>query len=326
MTVDSLRLATASISEVARETGLSKDTLRVWERRYGFPTPTRDLNDERVYPAEQIQRLRVIRRLLDGGLRPGRIVGLPLYELNSLIVAVRPALALRAGAIQGPQQVLELIKSHRAGELRQRLIQLLMQLGLRQFILEVIVPLNSLVGNAWLAGGIEIFEEHLYTQQVQGLLQHALGGIPPSDLLPRVLLTTLPGEEHQLGMLMAQAFFAIEGAQCVSLGIQTPPADILKAVSAHRADIVGLSCTATSRSRATYAHLSLLRESLDPGVELWVGGTIALANQHKVAGVRYVSALTDLPAAVAQWRSQARATVHDSPASRPPLSQHEESP
>lgn len=28
-----------SIAAVERDTGLTKDTLRVWERRYGFPTP-----------------------------------------------------------------------------------------------------------------------------------------------------------------------------------------------------------------------------------------------------------------------------------------------
>ena len=33
-----------SIAAVERDTGLSKDTLRVWERRYGFPSPGRDAN------------------------------------------------------------------------------------------------------------------------------------------------------------------------------------------------------------------------------------------------------------------------------------------
>ncbi|MGA0116507.1 MAG: MerR family transcriptional regulator, partial [Burkholderiales bacterium] len=33
-----------NIAAVERDTGLSKDTLRVWERRYGFPAPVRDQN------------------------------------------------------------------------------------------------------------------------------------------------------------------------------------------------------------------------------------------------------------------------------------------
>jgi methylmalonyl-CoA mutase cobalamin-binding subunit len=211
--------------------------------------------------------------LLDAGLRPGKIVGLPLERLSAVVAPIpKREAATPTDAVDWPQRALQLIKAHRADELRQQLIQLLMQLGLRQFILDVVVPLNALVGNAWLRGAIDIYEEHLYTAQVQSLLQHALGAVPPSSLAPRVLLTTLPGEEHQLGMLMAHAFFAIEGAQCVLLGAQTPPADIVKAADAHRVDIVGLSCTAANPPRATHAQLSALRENLDARVELWVGG------------------------------------------------------
>jgi DNA-binding transcriptional MerR regulator/methylmalonyl-CoA mutase cobalamin-binding subunit len=292
----------ASIADVERETGLSKDTLRVWERRYGFPTPHRNLNDERVYPEDQIRRLRIIRRLLDAGFRPGKIVGLPLEQLSAVVASVPAIQREPSDAIDWPQRALELIKSHRADSLRQQLAQLLLQLGLRQFILEVIVPLNALVGSAWLRGAIEIFEEHLYTAQVLCLLQHALGAIAPSTRAPSVLLTTLPGEEHQLGMLMAHAFFAIEGAQCVSLGVQTPPSDILKAVEAHRVDIVGLSCTAANPPRATHAQLLTLRENLDPRVELWVGGNVAL-DQNRLTGIRRVASLTEIPPALERWRT-----------------------
>ena len=43
-----------SIAAVERDCGLAKDTLRVWERRYGFPIPLWDRNDERLYPANQV--------------------------------------------------------------------------------------------------------------------------------------------------------------------------------------------------------------------------------------------------------------------------------
>ncbi|MDQ5941447.1 MAG: MerR family transcriptional regulator, light-induced transcriptional regulator, partial [Pseudomonadota bacterium] len=61
-----------TIGAVERDTGLAKDTLRVWERRYGFPQPERDANGERLYPAAQVERLRLIKRLMDQGFRPGK--------------------------------------------------------------------------------------------------------------------------------------------------------------------------------------------------------------------------------------------------------------
>ena len=54
-----------SIAAVERDTGLSKDVLRMWERRYGFPQPGRDANGERSYPADQVERLRLIKRLME---------------------------------------------------------------------------------------------------------------------------------------------------------------------------------------------------------------------------------------------------------------------
>jgi MerR family transcriptional regulator, light-induced transcriptional regulator len=64
-----------SISAVERETGLSKDTLRAWERRYGFPTPLRDAKGDRRYSMQQVERLRKIKRLVDHGFRPSKVIG-----------------------------------------------------------------------------------------------------------------------------------------------------------------------------------------------------------------------------------------------------------
>ena len=74
-----------NISAVERETGLSKDTLRIWERRYDFPRPVRDDNGDRAYTMEQITKLRLIKRLLDQGHRPGKIIGLDDDHLSRLV-------------------------------------------------------------------------------------------------------------------------------------------------------------------------------------------------------------------------------------------------
>ena len=73
-----------NIAAVERDTGLSKDVLRMWERRYGFPTPDRDANGERSYPAEQVEHLRLIKRLLDQGHRPGKLLAASPEALAAL--------------------------------------------------------------------------------------------------------------------------------------------------------------------------------------------------------------------------------------------------
>ena len=63
-----------SIGRVERDTGIGRDTLRVWERRYGFPEPRRNTRGERMYSEAQLRRLQRIRRLLGQGLRPGKLL------------------------------------------------------------------------------------------------------------------------------------------------------------------------------------------------------------------------------------------------------------
>lgn len=89
-----------SIAAIERDTGLSKDTLRVWERRYGFPVPMRDSQGERSYPLDQLQRLRAIKRLIDGRHRPGRVVCLDAGELERL---------LRATGVQAPESSMAVV-------------------------------------------------------------------------------------------------------------------------------------------------------------------------------------------------------------------------
>ena len=59
-----------------------------------------------------------------------------------------------------------------------------------------------------------------------------------------MLLTTFPGEQHGLGLLMVEALLVPEGAQCISLGLQTPLDDIRRAALAHKVHIVALSFSA----------------------------------------------------------------------------------
>lgn len=294
----------ASISTVERDTGLSKDTLRVWERRYGFPSPSRDSNGERGYPADQLEKLRVIRRLMDSGLRAGTVVAAPLHELKARI-RVLPEYASRPEQEStAANEALRLLKTHQVVDLRQFFSHMLMRIGLQRFVLELVLPLNELVGNAWIEGGIQIFEEHLYTEQIQHLLRQAISSLSQGGQGPRILLTTLPGEQHKLGLLMAEACLSVEGAHCISLGVETPAWDIVQAARAHRADIVGLSCSQAMPLNVARAGLADLRKRLDRKTGLWAGGGLWQRTHKNIPGVTTIASLIAIPATLEAWREK----------------------
>src|SRR3984885_11132482 len=72
------------IGAIAHEIGLTKDTLRVWERRYGFPQPLRSTGGERLYPQEKGNKLRLVKRLPDAGHRPSKVLPQSITRLQQL--------------------------------------------------------------------------------------------------------------------------------------------------------------------------------------------------------------------------------------------------
>ena len=297
-----------SIAAVERDTGLSKDTLRVWERRYGFPSPERDGAGDRLYPPAQVARLHTIRRLMDAGHRPGRIVALAPEALQALADAAPVAAIATDAALTGEvEPYLVLIAQHDVHKLRRALGQSVLRLGLVAFVTQLVAPLNTAVGEAWMQGRFQVFEEHLYTECVTGVLRHAIAGIAPPQGrgAPRVLLTTVPQEAHGLGLLMVEALLALEGCHCLSLGPQTPLADIARAAQVHDADIVALSFTAVQSPQAVLASLRTLRRQLPPSIAIWAGGQCPVLYQRPLPGVLAVQAIESLPAEVARWRSAA---------------------
>lgn len=293
-----------SIAAVERDTGLSKDVLRMWERRYGFPLPDRDANGERAYPAEQLERLRLVKRLMDQGHRPGKLLALPADELARL--APRHARQARVEAAtvdtQGLEEMLALIKQHDANGYTQALQQRLARHGLQHFVQDIVAPLTQRVGDAWEDGHFAVFEEHLFTELTKRVIRQAIAALPPSAGAPHVLLTTMPDEQHLLGLLMAEALFALEGAECIPLGTQMPLNEIARAATAHQADIVALSFSIAFPRRQIVGQLEQLRQLLPPEIELWVGGS-GTSRSTPPPGVLRLENLEDGVKALDEWRS-----------------------
>ena len=301
-----------SIAAVERETGLAKGTLRVWEKRYGFPKPDRDSSGDRRYSARQVQQLKLISRLLGRGMRPGKVVGLDSAQLQVMLeerLSVSSAnlsnTDLERG-LPGTQldKLLDAIGEFDPQTLRHRLNRAQLQMGLASFVTDLVAPLTTAVGIAWAQGRFEVYEEHFFTEIITGVLRHAIDSMTsqPAMQTPKVLLTTLPQEQHGLGLLMVETLLQLEGCHCVSLGTQTPVADVIQAAQAHSVDVVALSFSNVHKAAIVQASLRDLRSQLPAATELWVGGACTALYQEGIDGVKATRHLTDLSPQVAEWR------------------------
>lgn len=305
---DSPAQAAWHIADVERETGIGKDTLRVWERRYGFPQPQRDAQGERWYDGAQLARLRAIKRLLDAGARPGQVVALPSAQLQARVAALdRGGNAAAGEPAQRLQQALAAVRRAQPVPLRTLLREAIGAQGLAAAVEGTIAPLCVAVGDAWLRGEIGVYHEHLFTEVVQAVLREAIAAVDTGHATglrpPRVLLTTAPGEQHALGLLMAECLLALAGCERVPLGVSTPLAEIAEAAVGSAADVVALSFSSHARRREVIDAVTQLRQRLPERVALWVGGAGAQRPlRYPPAGVRVFARVTDVSAQVAAWR------------------------
>lgn len=296
--------ARVSISAVERETGISKDTLRIWERRYGFPQPIRDSNGDRAYTQPDVERLRTIKVLIDHGMRPGKIVQQPPAKLAQISATHNPKPVLKSQHRHEIERFISMIKNNELIELQNVLNQSLQRYGLPAFVNDIVSPLNAFVGEAWTVGELQIYQEHAYTEILQNILRHAIVSYEKTEIPPKLLLATLPREHHSIGLLMVEAALAVEGVFCISLGAQLPIAEIVSASLANRCDIVALSFTGTYPVKLITEGLAQLRQALPARIEIWAGGSAIARNKRIVDNVRMLPTLDHAVNEVGLWRQR----------------------
>ena len=140
------------IREVVRITGLRREQLYMWQRRYNFPAPLRDGFGDRVYPPEQVARLKLIKQLLSEGWRAGAVVPLTESVLQSMLGLTVEDPAPLPGEIEG---AVKLLAQHRIGELQNHLSKLLAGQGMRKFLEATLIPLNEAVHERVVRGEME---------------------------------------------------------------------------------------------------------------------------------------------------------------------------
>ncbi|MET0793695.1 MAG: MerR family transcriptional regulator [Polyangiaceae bacterium] len=294
-----------SIRVASRLTGVSSDTLRMWERRYGFPKPVRNDSQVRVYTDADIERLVLVSRALKAGFRSGEVIHRETEELRALLVSAPPSEQPAADPHTPTIDSLmgRLIADDPQG-LREELRQSVALLGPKQFLTDVAAPLVERVGTAWAAGRIAIRHEHLVSEVLSSKLRSLLSAYDDRPGSPVVLLATLSEEQHGLGLDMVALYLALEGASPRLLGVNTPPDQIAEAAIAFSANVVGVSISEASDLKATEAHLRRVLSALPLGMEVWLGGRNARKISLRDPRLRQVVTWQDLEGAVARLRSE----------------------
>lgn len=261
-----------TIKAVSQATGVSIETLRAWERRYGIVAPARDPNGRRSYRPEDVIRLRKLREATERGHTISKLARFSDAELTELLQDKQLDGVRHAASQSFAEQMLTAAENYRPDDCDQVLSMALALLPLSEVVNEVLTPVLLEVGQRWHEGNFSVAQERLVTSSVRKQVSGVVDTYNRIANGPLVVLTTLTGERHELGILMCALLASSKGLRCQYLGPDLPAPDIAVFTERVGASAVALSLVSTENMAKSVEELHTLAHLLPPSVEIWVGG------------------------------------------------------
>jgi len=266
------------IHRVAKLASLSKDVIRVWERRYGILNPIRGANRYRNYSDEDVALLRFLKEQLDAGGSIGELAKLGREELLGRARASAP----RASFVDNTfsrllRELLSTLNPFDRVIFEKRLNGAVAVVPFEEALHGILLPLQEQVGQLWHDGHIDVAIEHYVTNQIQQKIFSAMNQLPVAEFGAKVIVACPPGEEHDIAALTVAYRCRVRGCRVYYLGANVPVASLANLCGKVEPDLTIISFPlALSDDKATEL-VQALADEVSPVSNLAVGGLGAIA-------------------------------------------------
>ena len=283
------------IRTVSSLTGVNVITLRAWERRYGLIKPVRTPTGHRLYRREDIDRIHSAVALLDKGVAISQVK-------NSLDHAT-PRTAPRTVSPWARYQarMVAAIARFDEDDLEDAYNDALGLHTIEQVTQGLLIPLLQELGRRWESREGSVAEEHFFGVYLRNKLGARFHHRARSSTGARLLAACLPGEQHEVGLLLFALAAHDSGLRPVLLGANMPLVEL--AVPVKRAD-----CHAIVLSGSLTPEPQVLREELPDlvaaaGVPVFVGGMTSVRERDAIVSAGAIPLGNDIAAGVKRIRS-----------------------
>lgn len=273
------------IRTISNLTGVNAVTLRAWERRYGLIRPKRTPKGHRLYTEGDLERIKRVLELLDQGVaisQAGQLLD------QSVPIQDRGAEGGQPDVWQQYQtRMLNALEQFDEAALDSAYNDALSLYPVELVNTRLIAPLLRLLGKRWKTTPGGVAEEHffsVYLRNKLGARIHHLNARRKGHLL---LVACLPGEQHEVGMLMFALAAVSHGYQVLLLGANLPLDQIPVVLQRRRCAAVVLSGSARpARGLFPDQLRALVREA---GVPVFVGGAVAERHTDEVEAAHAIA-------------------------------------
>jgi len=256
-----------NLKAVLKETGLTPDVLRAWERRYGLPQPQRTAGRQRLYSQYDIALVKWLKARQAEGLSISRAVEQwkettaggndPPIDFPSVGL---PATRLSVSTSENQMEILcnhwvQACVNFDEAAADQALNQAFSLYSVEMVCAQFIQRGLSLIGDRWYSGEASVQQEHFATALATRRLETLIASTPPPTRNQTVLVGCPAGEFHSFPALLLTLFLRRKGFNLVYLGADVPSEWLTEAIETIRPDLVVLAAqqltTAASLCRVT---------------------------------------------------------------------------
>jgi methanogenic corrinoid protein MtbC1 len=243
-----------NLKVVLKETGLTADTLRAWERRYGLPVPQRSAGGHRLYSQRDIETIKWLMKRQTEGLSISRAVDMWKEQLasgadplaGSASSTFAPASTMPAQYASDTTldslraQWIEACLNFSESSAEQTLNQAFSIFPVEAVCTEVLQKAMSEIGDLWYENRASVQQEHF----AAGLAMRRLDALLSASPAPTRNLTLIVGcpadEWHAFTPLLLSLFLRRRGLNVIYLGANVPAQQFSNTVRNTKADLVVL--------------------------------------------------------------------------------------
>lgn len=255
---------------LSEQTGVPATTLRAWERRYGLLKPARTPKGHRLYNPADLEKVRQVVQLLEAGNTIGKAV--KIIRNGGLFPAGIEIEEERSPWKLSKKRVIQAVEAFDERRLDALYNQALAVYPIDIVTVSLLLPVLQSLGERWKTRKNGVAEEHFFTAWLRdkiGARMHHEAGRTRGR---RLLLACLPGEHHELGILLFGLSALTHGYRILYLGPDLPLSQVKEVVADVDVSAVLLSGTSLEAAKI-WRQLSQLAEIID--IPLFIGGGIS---------------------------------------------------
>lgn len=276
------------IRTVSSLTGVNAITLRAWERRYGLIKPVRTPKGHRLYTQNDIDLIQQVLELLDKGISIGQVKD----YLKGKSTETRKVTEADPWS-NYQRRMLNAVVRFDTNALDQTYNDALSLYPIDLVTRKLILPLLKNLGDRWASQDGSVAEEHFfgaYLRNKMGARFHHHTGKHDGPLL---VASCLPGEHHEVGLMLFCLSALNQGYRLVYLGADTPYSELVVPVERSQANAILLSGSIEPGKDTLSEHLSNLVASVQ--VPVFVGGRVAVKYNDEIVTAGAIPLGTDIP-------------------------------